>query len=120
MKQPNVTPLREMQFILYARKGGQTYTQIKAGIDKVRKIEGTYKGQGISTNTISRIVGKKYSKDYQKQIKRTWKLYEQAKRVDDGSEKFDRMYKAVVKKTKYSQRAAAITEIDGKTVVTST
>ena len=104
--------MHEMTVIKGARAGGATYKEIKAHIDQDRKFAGTYKGQGISTNTISRLLGKTHSTEYAKKISHAWSVHAKQvaqesqmdrvrERIKDPKERarFDKFSKRVIERT---------------------
>lgn len=70
---PRNLPMHEMEYITGAV--GRTQKQIKAHIDEGRKARGTYKGKGISTNTISRMLGATHKVEYAKATEKGWEIY---------------------------------------------
>lgn len=72
---PRNIPLHEKQMILGGKAQGLTHTKIKAGVDASRKLMGTFKGQGISTNTISRMLGVTHKEKFQKGTELAWEIY---------------------------------------------
>jgi len=79
---PRSIPMHEMQYIIGAT--GRTQKQIKEYIDEGRKARGTYKGKGISTNTISRMLGATHKVSFRKSTEKKWRIY--AKRVAQHSQ----------------------------------
>lgn len=78
-KPPRNLPMFEMQAILGGRKRGKTHKEIKAGIDELRKDRGTFTGQGISTNTISRMLGKTHKVTFKAATEKAWYIYAKKK-----------------------------------------
>lgn len=74
-KPPRNIPMHEMETIIGGRKQGLTYTEIKAYIDQGRKMRGTFTGQGISTNTISRMIGPTHKVEYREETEKAWHIY---------------------------------------------
>lgn len=75
IKLPRNIPLHEKEMIIGGRKQGMTHAQIKAGVDASRRMMGTYKGQGISTNTVSRMIGITHKEAYVKSTELAWEIY---------------------------------------------
>lgn len=79
---PRNLPMHEMQYIIGAV--GRTQKEIKAYIDEGRRARGTYRGQGISTNTISRMLGATHKVAFKKSTEKAWEIYH--KRVAQRSQ----------------------------------
>ena len=86
IKLPRNIPLHEMDMIIGGRKQGMTHAQIKQGIDSARKMIGTYRGQGISTNTISRMLGPTHKESYQKSTELAWQIWRRKDRQKSAFE----------------------------------
>lgn len=105
---PSQIPVSEMKMIIGGRKAGMTGTKIKSIVDDARRMAGTFKGQGISTNTISRILSPSKDKDkgktFQKTITKAWSKYEAYKEIRDKVKdkkkytQFDKAYTKFMKK----------------------
>lgn len=74
-KQPRNLPMHEMTAILGGRQSGMTHKEIKAYIDQGRKMRGTYTGQGISTNTVSRLLGRTHKVTFKAATEKAWYIY---------------------------------------------
>lgn len=74
-KPPRNLPMHEMTAILGGRKQGMTHKEIKEYIDQGRKMRGTFTGQGISTNTISRMLGRTHKVAFKKSTEKAWEIY---------------------------------------------
>lgn len=83
---PRNIPIHEMEMIIGGKKQGMTHTQIKAGVDAARRMMGTYKGKGISTNTISRMVGATHKESYIKATKVAWDIHRRKERQKSAFE----------------------------------
>ncbi len=73
---PRNIPIHEMQAIIGGRKQGMTGTEIKAYVDQGRKMRGTYQGKGISTNTISRMLGATHKAKFKESTELAWHIYQ--------------------------------------------
>ena len=80
IKPPRNVPMHEMTAILGGRKQGMTHKAIKTYIDQGRKMRGTYRGQGISTNTISRLLGATHKVKFKRSIETAWYKYDKKTR----------------------------------------
>lgn len=116
VKVPRYTSMHEMTAIRGGRAAGMTHKEIKAHIDQDRKMSGTYRGQGISTNTISRLLGKTHKEAYTGKIQKVWEIHakqtyqvsEMEKvrmRIKDPKEraKFDKFAKRIIERTEGKQ-----------------
>jgi hypothetical protein len=86
IKIPRNIPLHEMQMIIGGKKQGMTHAQIKAGVDASRRMMGTYKGQGISTNTVSRMLGATHKESYIKATELAWDIHRRKERQKSAFE----------------------------------
>ena len=77
---PRNIPIHEMKMIIGGRKQGMTHKQIKAGVDASRRMMGTYKGKGISTNTVSRMLGATHKESYVKATTLAWDIHRRRQR----------------------------------------
>lgn len=115
-KPPTTLPIHEMNMIVGGKAQGMTYKEIKAGVDASRKMSGTYKGKGISTNTVSRLLGPTHGLKYRKDVTHTWNKYEGRKRQHnvwqetrkkitdkDSLKRFDKMMKRIVEGSRGEQ-----------------
>ena len=116
VKVPQNIPMHEYTAITGGRDIGMTHKEIKIAIDQGRKMRGTYKGQGISTNTISRLLGKTHSEAYSKKITKAWEIHAKQTaqlaqmdrvrmRIKDPKERarFDKFAKRIIERTEGSQ-----------------
>lgn len=80
--------MHEITAILGGRKQGMTHKAIKEYIDQGRKMSGTFKGQGISTNTIYRLLTRteiqtkghlKRGESYKRATEEAWYIYAKKK-----------------------------------------
>ena len=116
IKIPRYTPMHEMTAIRGGRAQGMTHKEIKVYIDQGRKMRGTYRGKGISTNTISRLLGKTHKEAYTKKIEKAWEIH--AKQIYQVSEmekvrmrikdpkqraNFDKFAKRIIERTEGKQ-----------------
>jgi len=81
---PRNIPMHEMQMIIGGREQGMTQKAIKQVIDQTRQMRGTYTGKGISTNTISRMLGATHKAAFKQATKEAWRIY--AKRTSQHSQ----------------------------------
>ena len=108
--------MHEMTVIKGGRASGMTHKEIKAHIDQDRRMAGTYRGKGISTNTISRLLGKTHSTEYAKKISHVWTVHAKQtaqlsmmervrERIKDPKERkrFDKFAKRVIERTQGKQ-----------------
>ena len=72
---PRNIPLHEMQMITGGKKQGMTHKEIKTLVDNTRKAIGTYRGKGISTNTVSRMLGKTHGEAFIKSTELAWDIH---------------------------------------------
>ena len=86
IKIPRNIPLHEKQMIIGGRNQGMTHLQIKQGVDASRRMMGTYKGKGISTNTISRMLGATHKESYGKATELAWTIYQRKVRQKSAFE----------------------------------
>ena len=119
IKPPRNIPMHEMTAILGGRQQGMTHKAIKSYIDQGRKMRGTYRGQGISTNTISRLLGATHKVKFKRSTETAWYKYDRRTRqlgifertrehIVAGGDKeslreFDRMTKEVLERQKGDQ-----------------
>ena len=116
VKVPRHLSMHEMTVIRGGRKSGMTHKEIKSHIYQDRKMAGTYKGKGISTNTISRLLGKTHKETYTKRIEKAWEIHAKQvaqksqmekvrMRIKDPKEraKFDKFAKRVIERTQGRQ-----------------
>jgi hypothetical protein len=75
-----------MKMITGGRSQGMTHAQIKAGVDASRRMMGTYKGKGISTNTISRMLGATHKEQYIKATELAWDIHRRKERQKSAFE----------------------------------
>lgn len=83
---PRNIPIHEMEMIIGGRARGMTGTEIKQGVDISRKMRGTYKGKGISTNTISRMLGATHKESYRKATELAWDIHRRKERQKSAFE----------------------------------
>jgi len=108
--------MHEMTVIKGGREQGMTHKEIKAHVDQDRRMAGTYSGKGISTNTISRLLGKTHKEAYTKKITKTWEIHAKQtiqksqmekvrERIKNPKERarFDKFAKRVIERTKGRQ-----------------
>lgn len=107
---PQNIPLHELNAIINGKKEGMTQKEIKQGIDSYRKMSGTYKGKGISTNTISRVLGKKHSEQAKTSTKKAWERYTKQHRQKRVFEEFRERIKSEKEQKKFDKFAKRIIE----------
>lgn len=73
---PRNIPMHEMTAIIGGKKQGMTHKEIKGAVDLMRKMRGTFTGQGISTNTISRLLGATHKVVYKRKTEEAWSKYD--------------------------------------------
>lgn len=83
---PRNIPLHEMQMIIGGREQGMTHKEIKAGVDASRRMMKTYQGKGISTNTISRMLGKTHGEAFIKSTELAWDIHRRKERQKSAFE----------------------------------
>jgi hypothetical protein len=83
---PRNIPIHEMQMIIGGKKRGMTHKEIKSLVDNTRKAIGTYKGKGISTNTVSRMLGKTHSEAFVKSTELAWDVHRRKERQKSAFE----------------------------------
>lgn len=115
------------------KKQGMTHKDIKTHIDQGRKMAGTYKGKGISTNTISRLLGKTHKEAYSKAISKSWEIHAKQTaqlsqmekvrmRIKDPKERknFDKFAKRIIERTEgkqYNLQTEYIAEDDTYSII---
>lgn len=107
---PRNIPMHEMTAIIGGRKQGMTGKEIKSYIDQGRRMRGTYKGKGISTNTISRLLGATHKKKLREDTEKAWYVYEQKKRQHSELERIAEQIKDPKERKKFLKFARQQTE----------
>lgn len=82
LKQPSMPrniPMHEMEMIRGGRAQGMTHASIKEAVDLSRKMRGTFTGQGISTNTVSRLLGATHKVKMVAATEKAWYTYAKRK-----------------------------------------
>lgn len=115
-KAPKNIPIHEMEMMIGGRESGMTNTEIKTAIDQTRKMRGTYKGQGISTNTVNKMLAPSRRDSFRKDTIHAWNKYEGRKRQHnvwqetrkkitdkDSLKRFDKMMKNIVERSRGEQ-----------------
>lgn len=107
---PRSIPKFEMDTIIGGRARGMTHKEIKNYIDTGRKMRGTFKGQGISTNTISRLLGATHGEQYRKSVNKAWYVYNRRVTQHASIEKIADQIKDAKEKEKFIKFARTQTE----------
>ena len=110
VKTPRHISMHEMTVIKGARKKGATHKEIKAHIDQDRKFAGTYRGKGISTNTISRLLGKTHGKEYEKSISKVWEIHAKQTYQKSEFEELESRIKSLKERESFRKFARRIVE----------